>query len=288
MSLQLKAVCGCMQPLYWLVKREIPHTRNYASLLGLVEDLGCVYFKALKVGRNATYTSPEIDIMAASVKEFVVKSVTKCESFTLMCDESRDIGVLKQLITYIKICDNGKCKTHFLSMSDLLDGKVDTIFNALKDVLASCELSVENLSSFGSDGASVMVGTRSGVATHLHELNPSILNVHCIAHRLSLATAQAGNQIPYLKKVKDWLAALWKHFHYSSVRAASLVEVQRVMQLDELKVVRAADSRWLSHHASVTSLLRILPAVLRVLHNEGAKNPTAYGLHRRWLFLTPS
>ena len=126
-----------------------------------------------------------------------------------------------------------------------------------------------------------MVGSRSGVATRLRELNPGILNVHCIAHRLSLATTQAGNQIPYLKKVKDWLAALWKHFHYSSVRAASLVEVQRVMQLDELKVVRAADSRWLSHHASVTSLLRILPGVLRVLHDEGAKNPTAYGLHQQ-------
>ena len=139
-----------MQPLYWLVKREIPHTRNYASLLGLVEDLGCDYFKALKVGRNTTYTFPKIvaefrDIMGASMKESVVKSVTKCESFALMCDESTDIEVLKQLITYVRICDNGKCKTHFLSMSDLLDGKADTIFNALKVVLASCELSVENL-----------------------------------------------------------------------------------------------------------------------------------------------
>lgn len=105
--------------------------------------------------------------------------------------------------------------------------------------------------------------------------------MHCVAHRLALATAQAGNQTPYLKKVKDWLAALWKHFHYSSVRTASLVEVQRLMQLDELKVVKAADTRWLSHHASVTSLLRILPAVLRVLHDEGAKDPTAYGLHKQ-------
>ena len=96
-SLQLKAVHGCMQRLYWLVKREIPHTRNYASLLVLVEELGCDYFKALKIGHNATYISPEVvgeflDIIAASVKECAVKSVAKCESFALMCDESTDIG----------------------------------------------------------------------------------------------------------------------------------------------------------------------------------------------------
>ena len=36
-SLQLKAVRGYMQLLYWLVKREIPHTRKYASLLALVK-----------------------------------------------------------------------------------------------------------------------------------------------------------------------------------------------------------------------------------------------------------
>ena len=53
------------------------------------------------------------------------------------------------------------------------------------------------------------------------------------------------------------------------------------MQLAELKVVKTADKRWLSHHVSVTTLLRILPEVLRVLHNEGAKDPTAYGLHQQ-------
>ena len=129
-----------------------------------------------------------------------------------------------------------------------------------------------------------MVGYCSGVAASLGELNPGILNVHCVAHRLALATAQAGNQIPYLKKVKDWLAALWKYFHFSSVQAASLVEVQRVMQLDDLKVVKAADTCWLSHYAPVTSLLRILPAVLRVLHDEGAKYPTQHiGCSGRWI-----
>ena len=42
-SLQTKAVQGCMQLVYWLVKQEVPHHTNYSSLLKLVEDLGCDY-----------------------------------------------------------------------------------------------------------------------------------------------------------------------------------------------------------------------------------------------------
>ena len=53
------------------------------------------------------------------------------------------------------------------------------------------------------------------------------------------------------------------------------------MKLDELKIVKAADTRWLSHHASVTSLLRTLPAVLRALSAEGQRDATAYGLHHQ-------
>lgn len=49
----------------------------------------------------------------------------------------------------------------------------------------------------------MMVGYHTGVATRLHEMNSGILNVHCVAHHLALATAQAGDQVPYLKKVKD-------------------------------------------------------------------------------------
>ena len=101
------------------------------------------------------------------------------------------LGVLKQLVAYVRICDNGECKTHFLAMSDLRDGKAETIVNALNDVLATCELSAENL-SFRSDGASVMVGSHSGVATCLCEQNPGILNVHCVAHRLANSTGHCS------------------------------------------------------------------------------------------------
>lgn len=53
---EMKAAVGCCKCIYWLCKNEIPHTTVYPNLLELAEQLGCEYFKALKVGRNATYT----------------------------------------------------------------------------------------------------------------------------------------------------------------------------------------------------------------------------------------
>ena len=53
-SLVMKAAIGCLKCIYWLCKNEISHTTMYP------EDLGCEYFKTLRVGRNATYTSHQV------------------------------------------------------------------------------------------------------------------------------------------------------------------------------------------------------------------------------------
>ena len=60
MSCEMKAAIGCCKCIYWLCKNELPHTTTYPNLLELAENLGCEYFKALRVGCNATYTSPQI------------------------------------------------------------------------------------------------------------------------------------------------------------------------------------------------------------------------------------
>ena len=64
-----------------------------------------------------------------------------------------------------------------------------------------------DVSSFGSDGASVMTG-REGVATQLKCLK-NIIPIHCVAHCLALATRQASQSIPYLCRFKEVLASLF-------------------------------------------------------------------------------
>ena len=63
----------------------------------------------------------------------------------------------------------------------------DAVTNKLVEVLENCELFVESLKSFVSDGANVMVGERNGVTARLKLLNQSLVNFHCICHKLALA-----------------------------------------------------------------------------------------------------
>ena len=121
-----------------------------------------------------------------------------------------------------------------------------------------------------------MIGCHGSVATLPRRLNSEMISVHCICHWLALATGQASSQIKYLKQMKDTLLALWKYFHYSTVRSAHFKGVQSIMESPELKVVKAVDTRWLSHKAAVTTLLHSLASVFVALQEQ--VDPTAVGL----------
>ena len=230
------------------------------------------------MGKNAKYTSPQIvaeflDIMNDLVEEEVLCDVKGSGFYSVMVDESTDVSVLKQLVLYGRAVVKGELKTRFL---DLSDGKAPTIVDAITTYLECVDLNIDDLSSFGSDGASVMTGRHAGVAA----MNSQIISVHCICHRLALASGQASNQIKYLRQMKEYLLALWKYFHYSPVRSGHLKSIQEIMGSPELKIVKAVDTRWLSHKAAVAVLLRSLASVLVTLQQE--VDPTAMACTKLW------
>ena len=142
--------------------------------------------------------------------------------------------------------------------------------------LDTVELDIHRLSSFGSDGASVMTGRHGGVATLLRSRNSQMIAVHCICHRLALATGQASHHVPYLKQVKEYLLALWKYFLFSPIRSVQLKHIQDMMNSPELKIAKAVDTRWLSHKAAITVLLHSLASIFVMLQQR--VYPTAVGL----------
>ena len=165
-----------------------------------------------------------------------------------------------------------------MKIVDLEHGKALTITNAITSYLECAGLAIEKMSSFGSDGASVMVGCRSGVATQLGTRNRQLISVHCVCHRLALASGQASSDVSYLRKFKDYLLTLYNFFHSSPVKSARLKQVQEVLNTPQLKLTRAVDTRWLSHKSVISTLLRTLPAVLVYLYQQG--DPTAIGLYK--------
>ena len=98
---------------------------------------------------------------------------------------------MSQLIVIARIVLHSDVKYRYLQTLELADGRAETIERALLLCLGSYGVQLDKVSGFGSDGASVMVGFRNGVATRLNTGNPTMLSIHCINHRLGLGASQS-------------------------------------------------------------------------------------------------
>ena len=87
------------------------------------------------------------------------------------------------------------------------------------------------MTSLASDGASVIVGRKSGVDTHLHsEYAPYHVQIHSVAHRLTLAAANACKEVPYFDEFQLTLKQVDRFYNNSPVRYNSLRELQMVLE----------------------------------------------------------
>ena len=280
-----KSIIGALKCLYYLAKNELPHTTNFSSLIDLCVNMGCDYMKELHQGGNASYRSEQVISeflfsLSDTIRQEVMSKMRNSPTISLMIDESTDVSVLKQLVVYGRSVVDGKLECHFLGMRDLPDGRASTIEKSVLDFLHDNRLEIGSVSSFGSDGASVMTGCREGVATRLKRLNNNIISIHCVAHRLALAAGQASQSIPYLRRFKEILSTLFYFYHNSAVRQVGLTAIQVVLNDPVLRLKQAKDVRWLSHHAAVEALRRSLVSVLTSLDREVSERsePTASGL----------
>ena len=58
-------------------------------------------------------------------------------------------------------------ETAFIDIQDIFDGTANAIVRAIHSFIAKRSLDIDKLRGFATDGASVMVGCRTGVATQL-------------------------------------------------------------------------------------------------------------------------
>ena len=172
--------------LYWLAKEEIANVKA-KSLLQLVEKLGCDMS-----GFNHTSMGSQWDmllLLGEMIQNEVIAAVTG--PFGIMVDDMTDIANLEQMLGFTQYYSKSseKVEVKFLCLENVLanSDKADseTITGVLLKVIEKHGLNFTWFKSFVSDGASVMVGERSGVATKLkgNERIQSLISVHCVCHK---------------------------------------------------------------------------------------------------------
>ena len=134
----------------------------------------------------------------------------------------------------------------------------------------------------GFDGAATFSGNKTGVQRRLNKLSPRALFVHCHYNVLQLACVPAANATPGIKHVYTTLMTLCKFFHYSPKLAESLKEIQSVLDLPELKIVKPSDTCWLAYERCVKAVKASYSSMVLALENiyETSHEPEALGLSK--------
>ncbi|WAR27958.1 hypothetical protein MAR_013662, partial [Mya arenaria] len=75
----------------------------------------------------------------------------------------------------------------------------------------------------------------------------------------------AAEKVPYLLKWKAIVEQLFRFYHASGIRTASLLTI---LEEPKVKVTEAKDVRWLSHNKAVKAIRHCLPSLLTSLEHE--------------------
>ena len=110
--------------------------------------------------------------------------------------------------------------------------------------------------------------------------SPHAIFVNCHSHLLQLACVQAANHTEGIKHVYITLITLWKFFHYSPKRFEKFKEVQRVLNVPELKIVKPSDPCWLVHEKCVKAVGKTVIAITLENIYEQSHEPEALGISK--------
>lgn len=278
-STEANALKDAQKVLYFLVQHKLPHTTLFKPLVELCCELGATYLPYLSKGKNATYTGHEtvnefLECQAEVVEETIIEEIESGETLGVMLDEYTDVSARKHLAIVGKHIRDGSAQLSFLQDIQLPNGTADTIYSSLKDYLHKKDIPLQKITSFASDGPSVMTGKTNGVVAQLKRDNPHVIAVHCMNHRLQLAVSKAFKSVRQVESVDELLSALYKYYSYSTVKASSLDEIQNVLrQLGDvesdknLTVKKAVHTRWLSHEKALQSVRKLYEAICMDLEN---------------------
>ncbi|KAF2888044.1 hypothetical protein ILUMI_18130 [Ignelater luminosus] len=154
----------------------------------------------------------------------------------------------------------------FVALKELMSTTAECIFNTLLSTLNDCGFHnaylKANLIAFCSDGASTMLGRKSGVAAKLLESFPKIIVWHCINHRLQLSLDDSISEIKHVNHFKIFLDKIYSVYHQSNKNQTELETIAKEPEIEIIKIGRVLGPRWAACSLRATiAVWRAYPAL---------------------------
>lgn len=234
-------------------------TACHTSIVNVNHLIYCVNDVAkLKLSMSRTKCTGIIINVISEYFKRLLKADIGDSTFSLLIDESTDISIKKYLGVVIRYFSqkNKRMLSVFLQLVHLKGGKSIDIYNGVNYTLHKFSLSIMNMHGLGTDNASVMVGALNSVHQKLILENPNIILVPCMCHSLQLAVSKAADEcLP--DQIEFLIAETYNWFAKSSHRQTEYKRQYKLANEGEnhLKIVRSCNTRWMSIHAAIKSIL---------------------------------
>lgn len=210
----------------------------------------------------------------------------KSQKFSVLIDESTDISSIKTMCVVVRYYDPkiGRVVSRFWDLIDLFgDGNVDHTTTAkrlfevvIKSFEDSC-IPLKNIVGFGSDGCNTMMGCNNSVSTRFRQLCPGIVILKCICHSLHLCSSEACKELP--PECETLARNIYNHFKTSSKRQSQLKAFQEFCDTKIHKILRPAQTRWLSLSSVVNRILEQWDALALYFDDKWLEDHETRELH---------
>jgi len=245
---------------YYIAKFNRPFNDHF-NLLQLQQLNG------IKIGTtlHSRFSSTNIvDHISFKMKQKIVTNIIETGAkLSVLIDESTTVSAVCGMVVFIKAsisCDDPIFI--FLDLIELVSQTAENIVNQLIECLKESGFNdhylINNWISFVSDGASVLLGKKNGVAKRLQERYPLIFSFHCMNHRLELAVGDSVKDVNAVNHFKSFMDSLYVLYNASPKNQNELKNICNELDTIFLKVGRVLDVRW------VASSLRAVKVVWKM------------------------
>ena len=156
-------------------------------------------------------------------REAISKTVKKTRFASLVVDGATDSAVMEQDIVFVRICNAGQVTVSFVGIENTpkadAAGVTASIVRAVESGLSIDMADFhKKFVAIATDGASVMTGKRAGVVALLKGSQPSLVGIHCFAHRLELACRDVMKSHPSYQELEKFLLDIYLFYHNRYVK----------------------------------------------------------------------
>lgn len=146
--------------------------------------------------------------------------------FSVLLDESTDIGDFKSLAVLVRYSKLGRIETRLLELIqvDARDLGATHLYGVFKVCLERHEIPLKNIVGVACDGASVMVGKHHSFFKLLQDDVPHVILLKCICHSAALVASNACSFLP--RSAEELLRNVYSYVSGSAKRSAQLQEMQ--------------------------------------------------------------